>query len=336
MPFEAQAFQLAKDPEHPGENQDAYAFDPERGIAAVADGVASAIFSGIWAETLVEAVVRQPPEPDDAQPFAEWLAACRRQWDERIDTTGLAWFQKAKLPTGAFSTLLWAQLVPLQPDHAGAFGGWRLQARAIGDSCLFHVRHGELIRHFPLGAAAEFEHNPLALGSVDLGRDALMQFASLDVTCFPDDHLLLATDAVAEWLYRRVEANEPPDWPTLWEAGPAEWVDQINALRAAREMRYDDATLVVLRVAREASREPADELPPAEEPLSAEDLAEEPWAPAQDVPQETADAAVEGESSRSKAALDQIFDGVGQLADEGVRAGRTLLDRLREQFRRRE
>ncbi len=335
MPFEARAFQLAKDPEHPGENQDAYAFDPERGIAAVADGVASAIFSGAWAETLVEATVRQPPEPDDADRFSEWLADCRRQWGERIDTTGLAWFQKAKLPTGAFSTLLWTQLLPLEPDHVGSFGGFRLLARAIGDSCLFHVRHGELLRRFPLATAAEFENNPLALGSVDLGRDALMQFAALEVTCYPDDHLLLATDAVAEWLYRRVEADEPPDWATLWETGQPEWVDEINTMRTAREMRYDDATLLALRITREVQPEraakPQDLDTPSAEP-GTPTYAAAPPEPA--IPEQAADATVEDRTSPAKAAVDQIFDGVGQLADEGVRAGRVMLNRLRDRFRR--
>ncbi len=330
MPFEARAFQLAKDPEHPNENQDAHAFDPERGIAAIADGVASAIFSGVWAETLVQAAVRQPPDPDEAGPFADWLAQCRRQWDERIDTTGLAWFQKAKLPTGAFSTLLWAQLLPLEPDPPGSFGGLRLRARAIGDSCLFHLRHGELLRCFPMASAADFETNPLALGSIDLGRDALMQFATLDVTCYPDDYLLLTTDAVAEWLYRRIESDDPPDWSAFWEAGQYEWVDQINALRASREMRYDDATLLALRVTGKAQPaqaghlSPHDDIPPVEAAVPA------PEATVEQPP----GAAPKDELSPAKAALDQIADGFSQLADESFRAGRTLLGRLRDKFRK--
>jgi serine/threonine protein phosphatase PrpC len=327
MPFEAQAVQLAKDPEHPSENQDAYAFDLERGIAAVADGVSSAIFSGVWAETLVQAVAWQPPDPDDAALFADWLAQCRRRWSEQIDTTGLAWFQKAKLPTGAFSTLLWAQLLPLEPTHAGSFGGFRLLARAIGDSCLFHVRHGELLRCFPMTSAAEFETNPLALGSVDLGRDALMKFATLDVVCYPDDHLLLTTDAVAEWLYRRVESQNPPDWSTLWRTGQSEWVDEINSLRVQREMRYDDATVLALRV--------TSQMQPEASELHGEAQAAEARAPTYDATaEEPLDATVEDATSPTQAALHQIADGFNQLADESLRAGRTLLGRLRDRFRR--
>ncbi len=330
MPFEARAFQLAKDPEHPGENQDAYAFDLQCGVAAVADGVASAIFSAAWAETLVQATVRQPPEPDDPNGFAEWLDRCRREWREKIDTTGLAWFQKAKLPTGAFSTLLWAQLLPLPADRAGAFGGFRLVAHAIGDSCLFHLRHGELLRCFPLSSVAEFENNPLALGSADLGRDALMQFETLDVNCFPDDRLLLATDAVAEWLYRRVEANDPPDWPSLWETSEPEWANNMTALRETREMRYDDATLLVLHVVSEVRAEQ-----PTEAPHTGAAHAEAPVAQPEETTAAEAGGAAEQQHSPAKAAVDQILDGVGQLADEGARAGRLMLDRLRNRFRRR-
>lgn len=327
MSFEARAFQLAKDPEHPAENQDAFAFDPEQGIAAVADGVASAIFSAAWAEILVHATVRQRPELDDTARFTEWLADCRRRWSEQIDTTGLAWFQKAKLPTGAFSTLLWAELSPLGSDQAGSFGGLRLVARAIGDSCLFHIRHGELLRCFPMTSAAEFANNPLALGSVDLGRDALMKFATLDVTCYPDDHLLLATDAIAEWLYRRVEANVPPDWSMLCEASPSQWLDQINALRASREMRYDDATLLALRITGREQPETAIELgcaPAAQSAAMSHDATSE----------KPIDAMAVAPPSPTKAAMDQIADGFTQLADESARASRALFDRLRDRFRR--
>ncbi len=313
MPFEVRAFQLAKDPEHPAENQDAFAFDSDQGIAAVADGVASAIFSGVWAETLVQATVRQPPDPDNPIQFAAWLAECRRQWTERIDTTGLAWFQKAKLPTGAFSTLLWMQLFPLESEQAGSFGGFRLLARAIGDSCLFHVRHGELLRSFPMASAAEFENNPLALGSVDLGRDSLMRFATFDVTCYPDDLLLLTTDAVGEWLYRCVEAGAPPVWSTLWETDATAWGERMDSLRATRDMRYDDATLLALQITNAADRGAKPEQKPEQKP----------------------DAPVSDVSSPTKAALDQIADGFGQLADESIRAGQTLFNRLRDRFRNR-
>ncbi|MEE8451005.1 MAG: hypothetical protein V3R99_03790 [Thermoguttaceae bacterium] len=255
MPLESRIFTLAKDPEDPSEYQDAYAVDPAGSIAVVADGVASAIFSGQWASVLAEATVAAPPDPDDSVAFADWLAQQRVAWAARIDTTGLAWFQTAKLPMGAFSTLLWVEVQAIDQQQEGAFGAYRLRSFAIGDSCLFHVRHGEVLRTFPVENAAQLEADPLVLGSVDLNRDPLMQFVSIDELCYPDDVLVLCTDAVADWALRCMEAGTPPDWNAYWNMTEQQWRDEVVALRNQRQMRCDDATLLLLRV-REEGFEP--------------------------------------------------------------------------------
>ena len=155
---------------------------------------------------LVDAVMAGVPDPNLAEAFAAWLNEQRQAWTEQIDTSTLAWFQRAKLPLGAFSTLLWIQVVETDRDQPGAFGAYRLRGFAIGDSCLFHVRRGELVRSFPLQTSAEFQADPLVLGSIDLKRDHLMRFTALDELCYPDDLLVLCTDALAEWAMRMHEA----------------------------------------------------------------------------------------------------------------------------------
>ena len=177
--FDTRLFTLAKDPEQPGAYQDASCVDAQRHVAAIADGVSSSLFSGPWAAILAEAVVADNPDPGDRQAFGAWLGRQRARWAAGIDTGGLAWFQKAKLPLGAFSTLLCARVCEVDDARAGAFGGYRLTAFALGDSCLFQVRGGELVRSFPLQTSAQFDANPVVLGSVDLKRDHLLEFAFL-------------------------------------------------------------------------------------------------------------------------------------------------------------
>ena len=80
MSFQSRIFQLAKDTEHPEQCQDAFGVDPSRAIAVVADGVATAIFSRRWAEILTQAVAAEPPDPDDKEAFAQWLAGHRQTW----------------------------------------------------------------------------------------------------------------------------------------------------------------------------------------------------------------------------------------------------------------
>lgn len=266
MPFDSRVFQIPKDTEHPEENQDAYTLDAARGIAAVADGVTSSIFAGHWAGILTEATVADAPDPNDRQSFSRWLQRRRQAWSEQIDTRSLAWFQKAKLPTGAFSTLLWVRVSPVDDDRPGNFGAHRLQGFAIGDSCLFHVRHGEVLRSFPIQKAEELEADPLVLGSMDLGRDELLRFEAVDDLCYPDDLLVLCTDAVAGWALKLAEADTPPAWEHYWNIGQQPWRDEIVRLRDQGQMRYDDSTLMLLRVTQTAVEAPG----PGQAPIVAE------------------------------------------------------------------
>ena len=293
MLFQSRVFQLAKDTECPEECQDACGMDAAGGIAVVADGVASAIFSRQWADVLVRATVADAPDPTDTEAFAGWLARRRQQWAEQIDTTGLAWFQKAKLPMGAFSTLLWVRLLPVDEQQEGTFGAYRLQGFAIGDSCLFHVRGGELVRTFPIQKAEELEANPVVLGSVDLNRDQLMEFTALDELCYPGDLLVLCTDAIADWALRLAESGSPVAWDSYSDMDAPEWEDEIAELRGQSKMRYDDATLVLLRVA-----EPCVEVDqPQESPSTAEveEVAEVDEAPPQVAAAESPQEAVTDE-----------------------------------------
>ncbi len=325
MPFESRIFRLAKDAERPEECQDAHAVDLLRGIGVVADGVASALFSRQWAGILTGATVAEPPDPDDASSFATWLAERRRSWSEQVDVTGLAWFQKAKLPLGAFSTLLWVDVAPVEEPQPGQFGAYRLRCRAIGDSCLFHVRGGELVRSFPMRESSEFEADPVVLGSMDLSRDELMQFVALDEVCYADDLLVLCTDAVAEWTLRRIESGDPPDWESYWSMTDRQWRDEIGELRSRREMRYDDATLVLLRVVSEAAE--VDEVVSAEavtEPT--EDAPEEP-----DGPQSVAEE--DQWKEKLKSAGTQFAEGIELASEEVARGWKKWSEKAREKYR---
>jgi serine/threonine protein phosphatase PrpC len=317
MHFAARVFQLAKDPEHPSENQDAWGIDPERGVAVVADGVSSAIFSGPWASILAEAVLAEAPDVDDAERFAAWLRARRDAWSERIDVTGLAWFQKAKLPLGAFSTLLWVELRPCDAEEAGAFGARKLVVRSIGDSCFFHVRHGELLRVFPVEKAAQLEADPLVLGSVDLKRDGLLRFDRIEALCADDDLLVLCTDAVAEWALREMEAGRAVDWRRFWDYDHPAWTGEVSRLRQSGQMRYDDATLVLLWVGLEEAEV---RLPPP--------LPEPARAAARPSPPPAAELA-----AKLKAVSRQVSEGVEQAAGRLRERFRAWRDKLSEQRR---
>lgn len=241
--FDGRLLRLAKDAEFPEENQDAVSTDASRGRAAIADGVASSLFAGAWARTLVEAATYDPPNLDDPEALARWLVLRREAWAAQVRLDRLAWHQKPKLREGAFSTLLWLQLAA--GDHADAY---RLQAWAIGDTCLFLVRAGQLVRSFPIQEVEQFETSPLAIGSIDRNHDRLLEFQRMQADCRTGDWLVLATDAMAAWVLRACQSGRPPHWDEFWEMGEDPWRERIGALRAERELRYDDTTLLMLRI----------------------------------------------------------------------------------------
>jgi len=326
--------------------------DPVQGIAVMSDGVASAIFSGQWAELLTTGVIAQPPDPDDKDAFARWLRALRQVWSEQIRTSGLAWFQKAKLPRGAFATLLWIRIQEkvIQEKVSGTIltedkmvpdtflaPAYRLRAYAIGDTCLFHVRERKVLHTFPVEKAAQFEADPLVLGSVDLKRDQLLKFSVLDEPCQRDDLLVLCTDAIAEWALRGTELGSAPEWDDFWQMTEEDWRDGIEELRRQGLMRYDDATLVLLRLGPqrvELKPPPETQGPHAEEPPVEVEVvapAAAPAAAAAPLPEEDL-------VKKIKSASDQVTRGIDEVSNRILQGMRLLkgkaLEKYRKKFRR--
>lgn len=253
MQLESRVFQLSKDVECPEQNEDALRIDAGRAMAAVADGVTSGIFSGLWARILVDAVIADAPDVQNRESFGRWLTLRRELWASQIRVGRLSWFQKAKLREGAFSTLLWIRFVP-DPDNLLTSAAC-LQACAVGDSCLFHVRAGQTLAAFPLQRSAEFDANPIVVGSVDRNHDDLLQFKTLDVPILPGDLLVLCTDALARWALESQESGSQPAWESYWNMPPEAWREEILGLRDRGAIRYDDTTLALLRVAADAASE---------------------------------------------------------------------------------
>jgi hypothetical protein len=333
MRFDTRLFTLAKDPEQPGAFQDACCVDTEHHVAAIADGVSSALFSGPWAAILAEAVVADGPNPCDREEFGAWLQPQRARWAASIDTSGLAWFQKAKLPMGAFSTLLYARVCPADDAHAGTFGGYRLVAFALGDSCLFQIRGGELVRCFPLETSAQFEADPIVLGSVDLGRDHLLQFALLDEMCYPGDELILCTDAVAEWAARCYEQGEPPAWSDFWQMPEDEWRSGVVWLRQERQMRIDDATMLMLRVVADRVETRASHDRPQEHPAATAGGPRPAVPGAPEAGDSSAVGWIQSASKDLKAVSEQVAEQVDHASEQVIKGLRGLKERAMKKYR---
>ena len=267
MPFHARIFWQPKDEGFWKEYEDAYAVNSARAIAAIADGVASAMFSGKWARLLVETVINGPPDPTRREEFLQWLGPLRAEWERQIDRPHLPYFQKLKLQEygGGFSTLLWLETLP-QDGNESVPGAWRYRAVALGDCCLFHLRGGQILGAFPMQRSADFERDPAALASVRGGQDRTLVFQTCESEYLPDDHLVLATDALAAWIFRQTEAGNPVPWEQWAGMSDEEFAAWLREIRKALAIRCDDTTLILLKPV-PALAEPLLEAP---EPAAAE------------------------------------------------------------------
>ena len=248
MYFQSKTFWLAKDASQAEQYQDAFALDGTRGIAAIADGVSSSLFSAPWAKILTEAVVAGPPDIHDSDSLFPWLAAQREKWNGTVDTENLAWHQKAKLQQGAQSTLLWTRILPPDERDQQCPDLPRLHCFAIGDCLLLHARGSQMLRAFPIESSAAFEENPQVLTSMESKQDQALAFHRLYNYCEAGDLLILCTDAIGAWAIKQLEDEMTMLWRDFWDMDQEDWTAWIARLREDGRMRYDDATMVLLRI----------------------------------------------------------------------------------------
>lgn len=243
--FQSKSLWLSKDAGFPCD--DAHAIDASKGLAAVADGVSAALFSGLWARVLVQAIVDNPYEP--GADLREWLKPLQKRWRESVDFSKLNYFQQMKLQEtgGSFSTLLWVRIVP---DSLGL----KAYAYSYGDCNCFHLRDGEVIRTFPFKASTEFDLTPVQLGTSIRANEGTPP-ASVSFECLPGDVLVLATDAIAHWYFHCVEQNQPFNWLDFNDMDEANWYRVVDDYRKAG-MRCDDTTVLVLQLEAVSLRSP--------------------------------------------------------------------------------
>src|SRR5215471_15862792 len=167
------------------EYEDAYAVKPEALRFAVADGASETSFARQWAELLVEGFVQEAPS---AAGLREFVTPLQAVWSER------------KAADGAFSSLLGLSI-----------DGDRWRAVAVGDTCLFVVRSGKMLRAFPLERAEQFSNRPSLLSSLSRANVGVWDdIATVEGELVEKDRLLLMTDALAHWFLVEAEMGRRP------------------------------------------------------------------------------------------------------------------------------
>ena len=204
---------------------------------ALSDGATESSFAREWARELVNAFVnRQLPWQEVYACATTWLLPLQATWQQWLGQQDLSWFAKRKAGEGAFATFVSLEV----------FADLSWKSLAVGDSCLFVVRDRSLLKSFPLQNSQEFNNRPRLIGTNV--KAANINISQIHGVAKFGDHFYLATDAIACWIFKQIEANQDP-WVKLEQISTedlfAEWVTE---LRDRHEMANDDTTLLCLKI----------------------------------------------------------------------------------------
>ena len=226
---------------------------PDTARAVVADGASESAFAALWANTLTNAFVNQPPAmpPRSPRDIDHWLTAPRHQWRQHIPWRQLPWHGESKTRAGAHATLLGLTLDQPQGEtqHPGDAASTAWHAIAVGDTCLFIVRDDQLHLAFPLQHPGDFDNSPpLVCSNPDNQQDLQQGLRTASGTCQTDDLFIIASDALAQWFLRQHHEGLRP-WHTLQSLSNADWRHWTAQQQHQGAMRNDDTTMLTFRAA---------------------------------------------------------------------------------------
>jgi serine/threonine protein phosphatase PrpC len=239
--------------------EDAYKYDIEKGLFAVADGMSTMVFSHLWANILVNRFVNTPLIGVDPFETEWWLRPAQLEYintSPKVETFSPLVQSKAR--KGSAATLATVRISTVQ-DNTSALA----ELLAFGDSCIFvgNLRERLVRVLFPIGRSSDFGQAPVGLPSLSWRYNRHFYLPnSQQVELQPDDVIILATDAVAEWII----SNGANTYATTWEAfqrivslkqdepagttpGPeGTWSHFIQQCRSAGQMVNDDMTALII------------------------------------------------------------------------------------------
>lgn len=241
--------QVPKDVLYPESNEDYFEIDLITGRVAISDGASESFDSKTWAHLLVSEFVRNPAIN------VEWLENVVLEYSKQYDLAALSWSKQASFDRGSFATLVGLEY--FQEKNT-------LDIITIGDSMCAFIEESILTKTFPYSSFEEFQQRPELLCTKRENNEFVKDntfytkhVTSLTVYPERETHLLLMTDALAEWALRQ-EAEGVPKWGELLNIRSQEDLQELVLIeREEKRMRIDDVTLVVL----DPFGDDADELP---------------------------------------------------------------------------
>jgi hypothetical protein len=224
--------------------------DPAGGHPAryvVVDGATEAYDALRWVRRLVESflgVDGVAPPALTVDDLDAWFARMQRVWLDEAPAGFASIFEEHKFrESGSMATFVGCEV------HGLGGGAPTWSAAALGDSVLFHLRDGRPIDRLPRLGADDFGLNPGGVSTQPEQRARMRAALRLGRGRLRvGDQLLVATDALAEWLIR-TDPADPGCWRAVATIGhPADFARFVRRERAAGPGRLKNDDVTLLRV----------------------------------------------------------------------------------------
>jgi hypothetical protein len=208
---------------------------------AISDGATESSFSKEWSDLLVSCYKDKPFDLDNL-PLT--INAISEAWQSIISVFELPWYAQQKLENGAFATFLGITLNQEEQTF---------EAVSIGDCTLFQVRNNELICSFPITCFEDFGNTPSLFATnpkFQTDYNKSVKYLNGQTKC--GDLLILASDALSMWIFKRVNEGESP-WLSLltllnyedYQTDFSNWT--FNKIKE-NEMKNDDISVVLINI----------------------------------------------------------------------------------------
>lgn len=226
------------------ECEDAVSVDPRRAVLAVADGASSSFGAHLWADTLTKHFVQRPPKPLSVGAFSTWLAEARtaspnaEPGGDGADPAN-GWWSEEGVRQGAYSTIVGVAIMTDGDSRVAT-------VMCLGDSSAFVLtgQPGDRVmrRAIPYEDASQFGSHPALLGSIAERLHDEPSWTTIPTT--PGDMVILASDAVGEWLL-----GDPKRFSVFDGEEPEAIASRLIGERTDGRIVNDDLTVAVLELA---------------------------------------------------------------------------------------
>ena len=216
---------------------------------AISDGATSSPDARTWANMLVEASTLHESDKDI---FPAVIQELRTSWEKTWEkqkqkqiSTNAGWWTETALNKPNAATYCSITFTNQKSSNSSEIH-WR--AIAMGDSCLFQIRNNKLMLSFPLVSENEFTDRPVLVRSKGeiINSDKIMH---LNGTAQVNDIFLLATDALAEWIFKYgLHTDKTLSSDFYKKLNSIDFEKFIESERQVDRIKDDDSTIINIGV----------------------------------------------------------------------------------------